>query len=241
MGAVFGQHKMSAHLQAPQTAPMYPPTNDQYHRRDRNSGRGFYGTAGPGHAGAAHAGRGRGHGGHPGRTMHPQRAAFEAFLRPDHPGITSTFSAQKFLSALQNQAERRRGGVQEVLWELVKPPALCRPHRPLLNQDTSLTQAAPADAYTNACGASMGDSSTHDEPSDSEDAKAPGLRRVEELLRVAASGAGGDGAADSGIERFVLPLLQVVLQGGGQQGGQDRAAAEVLMQVPRLHPCAHAK
>lgn len=248
--------------------------------------------------------RGRGgRGDGSGRSMHPQRAAFEGFLRVDHPGITTEFSAHKFIAALQNQVvfRRARGGIQEVFWELVKPAAASRdrPHMhsplpPLYGiqsavQGTSGTSGSSESsrviAATNALDAvrlhdangssysgqlqgdhgpgedlrgrirlhvdalpppssnatasrpgGVADELHHQAAEDVEALevaaeKAPGLQRLEEVLRVAASGDHDGSGRDSGVTRLVLPLLEALLGGHGQQLVQDRAVAEVLMQV----------
>ena len=198
-------------------------------------------------------GYGRGGGGWP---MHPQRAAFEGFLSPDHCGIASEHAALRFLSALQDQAKQRRGGVQEVLWDLVKPAAMhSSRQRPRHLDDGDPVHRSTNSASPDGTAAGLaqlqvadvaGRRPTHSSVQQgaavtvqgrdgvSGDAveeleKPPGLIRIEEFLRVAASG--GTNGNDSGINRMVVPLLESVLDGGGQQLSQDRAAAEVLMQV----------
>eukprot|EP00892_Ulva_mutabilis_P006560 jgi/Ulvmu1/4276/UM197_0003.1 len=164
---------------------------------------------------------------HSGRQMHPQRSAFEGFLRPDSPGIHSQHAALRFLSALQNQSQYRRGGIQEVLWELMKAAVASGNRRPWAadpasSGDSSSTVLALPQGAAGISGSDFG-------VADADSLKAPGLARVEEFLRVAASA--GSHGQDTGVEQMVLPLLRVVLEGGGPQMIQDRAVAEVLMQV----------
>lgn len=164
-------------------------------------------AAGPSHR------AGTGNGG-PGRPRHIQRAAFDEFLKFMHPGIDDAAAAKKFLTALQDQVGFK--GVKDVVWRLAKPAVAAEMHCSTASALDGCREPGPSEI----CGV------------DTIDDKAPGLKRVEELLRCAASN------ESSGITQMVLPLLEALLvtkDGEGAAGGGliDRAMADLLLQVRR--------
>lgn len=193
--------------------------------RGGRSGRGMHG-GGQGRGGRD-GGRGRGRGNIAGvahansvrrqfasgqdRPKHTQRAAFDAFLQFQHPGIDTSASAVKFLTALQDQVSF--SGVKEVVWKLVRPAVAAEQH--------SRCGGGASGSGVGHHGSMAGRTSP-----DVMDDKAPGVKRVEEFLRCAASNEAG------GMVQMVLPLLEALIGSRSEGGGLiDRAMADVLVQV----------
>lgn len=156
----------------------------------------------------------------PARPKHAQRAVFDEYLKFMHPGIETSASALKFLAALQDQIAFK--GVKEVVWRLAKPAVAAEIHStagPASHGQSQLRDQGHLGA------ALQGRASAADVMED----KAPGLKRVEELLRCAASNEA------SGVVQMVLPLLEALL--GKEEGStqSDRAMVDVLAEV--RSPC----
>ena len=182
------------------------------------------------HNGAAHAHASAG--AHHDRPRHAQRAAFDEFLKFMHPGIDTAAAAMKFLAALKDQIAFK--GLKDVVWRLAKAAVASEQH--------STGYAGPA------CPTGTGSDPSHAAQSavafrtpastaDVMEDKPPGLKRVEEFLRCAASNEA------AGVATMVLPLLEALLgtrhgSGGGTGGGLiDRAMSDLLLQVELEHLC----
>eukprot|EP00892_Ulva_mutabilis_P000794 jgi/Ulvmu1/10715/UM067_0042.1 len=132
-----------------------------------------------------------------------------------HPGIDTSARALKFLAALQDQVGFK--GAKEVVWRLAKPAVAAEPFG---TSRAASRMPAPHHASLDAMRSCGADVMTD---------KAPGLKRVEEFLRCAASNEA------TGVAQMVLPLLEALL--GSDDGGSgslqlmDRAMSDVLTQV----------
>lgn len=160
------------------------------------------------------------------RPRHAQRAAFDEFLKFKHPGIDTAAAAMKFLAALKDQISFK--GLKDVVWRLAKAAVASEQH------GSSLTGAAGAAGPSR--GTVMQDQSgSRPSAADVMEDKAPGLKRVEEFLRCAASNEA------SGVNQMVLPLLEALLgitdgsaEGTASTAGGgllDRALSDLLLQV----------